>query len=158
MNESYDIRLAVAADAGRIAEMSRNLIEAGLGWSWTEERIIKNMRDKNTNVVVACDGTHVIGFGITKYRMNEAHIVLFAVEKASQRNGVGTTLIKWIEKTALIAGIGIVYLEARFSNSAAREFYRTLGYKEFLVEPRRYRGVETGVRLGKDLWAGATAT
>ena len=158
MIESYDIRLATVSDARRIAEMSKNLIELGLGWSWTEERVIRNMRDKDTNVVVACDGAHVIGFGITKYRINEAHIVLFAVEKSRQRNGVGTALIKWIEKTALVAGIGIVYLEARLRNSAAREFYQALGYKEFLVEPRRYRGVETGVRLGKDLWEDAVAS
>ncbi|MDJ0957528.1 MAG: GNAT family N-acetyltransferase [Arenicellales bacterium] len=158
MIESYDIRLAAVSDARRIAEMSKNLIELGLGWSWTEERVIRNMRDKDTNVVVACDGAHLIGFGITKYRINEAHIVLFAVEKSRQRNGVGTALIKWIEKTALVAGIGIVYLEARLRNSAAREFYRALGYKEFLVEPRRYRGVETGVRLGKDLWEDAVAS
>ena len=118
--ESYDIRMAAVSDARRIAEMSKNLIEAGLGWSWTEERGVRSMRDKDTNVVVACDGAHIIGFGITKYRINEAHIVLFAVEKSSQRNGVGTALIKWIEKTALVAGIGIVYLEARLKNSAAR--------------------------------------
>ena len=158
MIDSYDIRLAAVSDARCIAEMSRTLIEAGLGWSWTEERVLKSMRDNDTNVAVACSGTRVIGFGIAKYRINEAHIVLFAVEKSSQRNGVGTALIKWIEKTALVAGIGIVYLEARLSNSAAREFYQVLGYKEFLVEPKRYRGVETGVRLGKDLWTGKIAS
>ena len=158
MIESYDIRLATVSDARRIAEMSKNLIEMGLGWSWTEERVVRSLRDKDTNVAVACSGTQVIGFGITKYRINEAHIVLFAVETSSQRKGIGTALIKWIEKTALVAGIGIVYLEARLSNSVAREFYQALGYKEFLVEPKRYRGVETGVRLGKDLWVGTSAS
>lgn len=154
MIENYEIRLGSVSDARWIAEMSKNLIEVGLGWSWTEERVIRCIRDKNTNVAVACHGVNLIGFGITKYRLSEAHIILFAVEKSSQRNGIGTALIKWIEKTALVAGIGVVYLEARLNNSAAREFYQALGYKEYLLEPGRYRGVETGVRLGKDLWDG----
>ena len=149
---NYEIRLASESDARWIAEMSKNLIEVGLGWSWTEKRVLRSIRDRNTNVVVAHEGKRLIGFAIAQYKMNEAHIVLFAVDKASRRNGIGTALIKWIEKTALVAGVGIIYLEARLSNSGARKFYQTLGYKEFKIEPGRYQSIETGVRLGKDLW------
>lgn len=155
MIDFYDIRLASESDARRIAEMSKNLIEVGLGWSWTEERVLRSMRDRDTNVAVAHYSTRLIGFGITQYKASEAHLVLLAVDETSRRNGVGTALIKWIEKTALVAGIGIIYLEARLSNSGARGFYQALGYKEFQLEPRRYRDIETGVRLGKDLWVNA---
>ena len=149
----YDIRLASLRDVPRIAAMSRELIEFGLGWSWTESRVRNSLMDRDTNVAVARDAGHPIGFAITKYRADEAHIVLFAVDQRHRRKGVGSALIKWIEHTALIAGIGVIYLEARLSNTGAREFYKALGYREFRVEPRRYRGRETGVRLGKDLWA-----
>jgi len=150
---NYEIRLASGQDARQIAEMSRNLIEVGLGWSWTEKRVANNIKDKETNVAVVHDAGHMIGFGIAKYKADEAHIVLLAVHKASRRKGVGTALMKWIEKTALIAGIGVIYLEARLNNTSAREFYRALGYKEFKIEPGRYKGIETGVQLGKDLWS-----
>ena len=148
----YKIRLASERDARQIAEMSRDLIEVGLGWSWTEKRVLANIRDKDTNVAVAHNAGRVTGFVIAKYRADEAHIVLLAVNKASRRKGVGTALMKWIEKTALIAGIGVIYLEARLINTSARKFYQALGYKEFKTERGRYNGVETGVQLGKDLW------
>ena len=153
LSSNYEIRLASERDARQIAEMSRNLIEVGLGWSWTAKRVVKSVRDKDANVAVAHNAGRVIGFGIAKYKVDEAHIVLLAVNKASRRKGVGTALMKWIEKTALIAGIGVIYLEARLNNTSARKFYQALGYKEFKTEPGRYKGIESGVRLGKDLWS-----
>ncbi len=149
---NFEIRLASQRDAVQIAEMSRQLIEVGLGWTWKPGRIIRSLQDRDTNVAAAYSGGRIIGFGITQYRSNEAHIALFAVERASRRRGVGTALIKWIEETALTAGIGIIYLEARLSNVAARAFYRQLGYREIRLEPDMYGGIEAGVRLAKDLW------
>jgi ribosomal-protein-alanine N-acetyltransferase len=149
---NFEISLASRRDAVQIAEMSRQLIEVGLGWSWTPGRVIASLQDRDTNVAAAYAGGRVIGFGITQYRFNEAHIALFAVERASRRRGVGTALIKWIEETAVTAGIGVIYLEARLCNVAARAFYRQLGYREIRQEPDMYGGIEPGVRLAKDLW------
>lgn len=146
------IRLADLQDALIIAEMSRNLIEVGLGWSWKEQRVLRSITDQDASVAVACEADRVIGFAIAKYRREEAHILLLAVDQASRRRGVGAMLVRWIEETAVIAGIGIVYLEARLNNVGARAFYAALGYREFRTEPGRYRGLESGVCLGKDLW------
>lgn len=153
MITNYEIQLAVADDAGRIARMSRDLVETGLGWSWTERRVLRSLRDRNTNVAVARASGRVIGFCIAKYRADSAHILLFAIDRANRRRGLGTALIRWVEETALVAGTGIIYLEARLNNVGARAFYQALGYEEFKIDPGRYRGVESGVRLGKDLWA-----
>lgn len=149
---NYEIQLAVAGDAGRIARMSRDLIETGLGWSWTQRRVMKSLRDRDTNVAIARESGHVVGFCVVKYRADEAHVLLFAVAQSHRRRGLGTALIRWVEQTALVAGIGIVYLEARLKNTGARAFYQALGFQEIKLEPRRYSGIETGVRLGKDLW------
>lgn len=153
MIRHYDIRLACARDVRRIALMSKNLIETGLGWSWTDHRVMASLQDRATNVAVAHDGGRLIGFCITKFRAEEGHILLLAVDEAHRRQGLGTALVRWMEKTALVAGIGIMYLEARLTNAGARKFYEALGYREFKLERGRYRGIETGVRLGKDLWA-----
>jgi ribosomal-protein-alanine N-acetyltransferase len=146
------IRLATAPDAQRIAELSRDLIETGLGWAWTPERVAATMRRADTNVAVAQLGQTVIGFGIMKYKDEEAYLHLLAVHPAHQRMGVGSALMAWMEKTARTAGIGLIYLEARLANHAGRAFYQKLGYREIKIVPRMYRGVEDGVRIGKDLW------
>ena len=147
------IRLARASDAPRIAGMSRDLIESGLGWSWTAPRVLRSLADAQTNVVVALAGDERIGFAIMKYHDDEAHLLLLAVQPASGRRGVGTALVAWLEKAALVAGVGQVYLEARVTNGAARAFYKRLGYSEIQLVPGYYQGREASVRLAKDLWA-----
>ena len=153
MTPALQIRLAVSADAPQIAAMSRDLIEVGLGWSWTEARVRRSFRDPNTNVAVAYHEDDFVGFGIMKYRDDEAHLHLLAVRESHRRCGIGRALMTWLERTALVAGIGVIYLEARLSNAAARAFYGKLGYREVKVVPGYYRGVESAVRLAKDLWA-----
>ena len=48
------IRLAEPRDAQPIALMSRDFIEAGLGWKYDAPRVLRAMRDRDTVAVVAC--------------------------------------------------------------------------------------------------------
>jgi ribosomal-protein-alanine N-acetyltransferase len=153
LNLPVDIRLARAVDASAIAAMSRDFIEQGLGWSWTMQRVARSIRDSQTNVVTAWDAARLAGFGIMKYKDDEAHLLLFAVRDSHRRRGIGSALVGWLERTALVAGIGVILLETRTTNEAARAFYGNLGYREIATVPGYYRGVESGVRLAKDLWA-----
>ena len=148
----HDIRLAVADDAPGIAAMSRDFIEYGLGWRWTPERVLRCVRDPKINVAAAGNIGQLSGFGIMQYYENEAHLLLLAVQDSQRRKGIGSALISWLETTALTAGIGAIYLDARAQNEAARAFYRKLGYQEVRVVRRFYRGREDGVRIAKDLW------
>lgn len=152
MTPGHTISLASGDDALPIARMSRDLIERGLGWSWTPLRVRRSIEDANTNVVLASRGGVPIGFGIMKYHDDEAHLLLLAVQPAQGRQGIGAALVGWLEAAALIAGIGQVYLEARAANAAARSFYRRLGYGEIQMLPGYYRGLEASVRMAKDLW------
>ena len=152
MQIEYDLRQAKIRDATQIGHLSRTIIEYELGWSWTPQRIIKKIKDKNTDVVVAVEGNHVVGFAVMGYLENEAHLDLFGVDPDYQRKGVGTKLIAWVEKTALVSGIGIIYLETRLKNEAGRKFYQKLGYKNIQRIHQYYGGKETAIRLAKDLW------
>jgi len=152
MQIEYDLRQAKIRDATQIGHLSRTIIEYELGWSWTPQRIIKKIKDKNTNVVVAVEGNHVVGFAVMGYLENEAHLDLFGVDPDYQRKGVGTKLIAWVEKTALVSGIGIIYLETRLKNETGRKFYQKLGYKNIQRIHQYYGGKETAIRLAKDLW------
>lgn len=151
------LRLATRADAPGIAALSRDRIEHGLGWSWTAPRVLRSIRDRATNVVVAVDAGRLLGFGIMKYHDDEAHLLLLAVQARAGRRGIGSALVDWLEQSARIAGIGQVYLEARLTNGAARAFYARLGYREIQTLPGYYQGVEACVRLAKDLWLAPVA-
>ena len=158
MNTDLSLRLATDADALRIARMSRDEIERGLGWSWTTQRVLRSIFDAETNVVVALDAGRLVGFAIMKYLDDEAHLLLLAVEPRSRRKGVGATLVRWLEQAARTAGVGQVWLEARLGNAAARAFYKRLGYREIQVLRGYYQGREACVRIARDLWLEAWET
>ena len=153
--EQQLIELATSADARVIADLSRDVIEQGLGWSWTAPRVLKALRDDATNVIVARTHTKadggVGGFAIMRYGDDSAHIVLFAVDAAHRRSGIGTALMTWLEETARTAGINTITLEARSSNREARAFYGQVGFNEIGVRVSYYRGVEDAVRFEKSL-------
>jgi len=152
MISDLTLRLAHESDALRIAQMSRDQIERGLGWSWTTQRVLRSIADAETNVVVALAAGKLAGFAIMKYHDDEAHLLLLAVQPSARRQGIGAALVAWLEQAALTAGVGQVWLEARQGNAAARAFYRHLGYREIQVLPGYYQGREACVRIARDLW------
>ncbi len=148
--------MAKSADAVSIAELSRDIIEAGLGWSWTPSHIVEEINSKTSNVIVTTQGNKVLGFAVMKYFDHEARLNLFGVHPDYRRKGIGSQMIKWLEETALINGNGVVYLETRLNNQAAREFYKTLGYTVIQRIPGYYQGRETAIRMAHDLWSGVS--
>jgi ribosomal-protein-alanine N-acetyltransferase len=143
------VRLATSADARQIAEMSRDYIEQGLGWSWHEPRVRKAIADRETNVAVVGDSTALVAFGIMSYSERHAHLQLLAVRPTHQRRGVGSALLVWLERVAALAGAERILVEARRANEAARCFYSENGYHERYIERGMYSGVEAGVGLEK---------
>jgi ribosomal-protein-alanine N-acetyltransferase len=153
MIDACEIRLARPGDAERIAEMSRDFIEHGLGWGWHPARVARRIRHPATNVVVGECGSDIVGFGVMEYLDVEAHLLLFGVEPIYRNRGIGTSLLSWLETTAATAGIELIFLEARVSNTAARAFYKARGYRELAIVRGYYSGREDAVRIGKDLAA-----
>ncbi|MGH8594956.1 MAG: GNAT family N-acetyltransferase, partial [Gammaproteobacteria bacterium] len=135
MSQELELRLATVSDAFQIAVISRDVIETGLGWSWTPPRVIRSIRCPDTAVLVADVGPRVVGFAIMYFAEEEAHLNLLAVRKDYQRAGLGRRLIEWLEVSALVAGISVVYLEVRANNRGAQTFYETLGYRKIAHVP-----------------------
>jgi ribosomal-protein-alanine N-acetyltransferase len=145
------LRLAAPADAEPIATMSRELIEAGLPWSWTPERVARNLRHPETLVLTARDAGHLAGFAIMQFGTERAHLSLLAVRADYQRHGVGRRMLEWLTASALTAGIAGIHLELRESNLAARRFYLNQGFAETARIPGYYRGIETAVRMLREI-------
>ena len=143
------VRLATLSDAAEIAAMSRDYIEKGLPWTWTEERVAHSIRDPETNVVVAAETGGITGFGIMFYASDDAHLLLFAVRRAHQRRGVGSAILRWLEDVASAAGAKRIRVECLKDNVAARNFYGEHGYHEIDIAKKMYRGLKDGVHLEK---------
>src|SRR3954447_25083241 len=100
------IRFATRADALCIAEMPRDFIEHGLGWSWTRERILRSLRHRDTNAIVAVREADRAGFGIMKYGDEEAHLLLLAVKPSHRRCGVASEMLMWLQRSGERARVG----------------------------------------------------
>ena len=151
------VRLAEPRDAQAIAMMSRDFIEAGLGWKYDAARVMRAIRDRETLCVVACESGKsngsgngaaagargaLTGFAIMEFGDERAHLVLLAVRPSHRRLGIGQRLLDWLLESARVAGMASVHLELRANNDAARRFYRAMNFYETVVVPGYYRSGE----------------
>jgi ribosomal-protein-alanine N-acetyltransferase len=155
---AISIRLAEQRDAQPIALMSRDFIEAGLGWKYDAARVLKAIRDRETLAAVACESGKgaaaatpgngagngagqgaLAGFAIMELGDERAHLVLLAVRPSHRWLGVGQRLFEWLLEAARAAGMASIHLELRSGNDAARRFYRAMGFYETVLVPGYYR-------------------
>ena len=131
--------------------MSRDLIEAGLGWSYRPERIARLIRDRDTITLIADTHERPVGFAIMGFGDEHAHLALLAVHPTNQRQGVARRMIDWLIESAVVAGISCLHLELREGNEAARAFYRKMDFVEMQRVPDYYHQRETAIRMARSL-------
>lgn len=142
-----DLGFACLGDAQALALMSRDLIEAGLGWSYRKERMTRFIADQDAVTLVARYCRQRVGFAIMTFGEHRAHLVLMAVYPAFQRRGIGTRMLEWLLRSAEVAGIRSVDLELRADNRRAYALYRKQGFEEMSRIDKYYGGQETAVRM-----------
>ena len=146
------ISLARKADAVPMAQMSRDLIETGLGWKWRHDRILRAMRDPETAVIKADTDGRLVGFAIMRFGMEESHLDLLAVLPGYHRLGIASLLLGWLEASARTAGVSVIRLELRETNLGALRFYQRCGYTRVRTLSGYYAGREAAVQMARDLW------
>ena len=146
---TQDITLQFASghDAASLAAMSRDLIEAGLGWRYRTESISGLIADAETVTLVARGAEGLAGFAIMKFGDERAHLMLLAVRPSYQRRGIGRRMVLWLVESAATAGVVSIHVELRAGNSAAHALYLGVGFTETLRLPGYYSGRETAIRM-----------
>ncbi|WP_432784613.1 tRNA N6-adenosine threonylcarbamoyltransferase, mitochondrial [Oligella sp. MSHR50489EDL] len=97
----------------------------------------------------------IVGFAIQMLAPDVAHVLLIAVEPSLQGEGLGTLLLKVLEKNALAHGLDKQILEVRDSNDQAQRFYLRHRYAVIGKRKGYYREVsgasEDAIVLEKQL-------
>jgi ribosomal protein S18 acetylase RimI-like enzyme len=150
-SRNLTLKLAAPADAATIAVMSRELIEAGLPWTWTPARVMRNLGQPDTLVLTARDAVTLAGFAIMQFGEERAHLSLLAVRPDYQRQGIAQRMLEWLTASALTAGIASIHLELREINLGARRFYLSQGFAETARISGYYRGAETALRMQREI-------
>ena len=155
--QDITLQFAERSDAATLAAMSRDLVEAGLGWRYRTQSVRELIADPDAVTLVARGGESLAGFGIMKFGDERAHLVLLAVRPAYQRRGIARRIIAWLVESAATAGVASIHVELRARNSGAYAFYRAIGFAETLRLPGYYSGRETAIRMLRMLRAPAGA-
>src|ERR1700704_3281417 len=111
MSELSTLGLARAADAQEIAEMSRDLIEQGLTWSWIPARVQHFISGTESSVIVARREQRIAAFAIMHFGDDVAHLNLLAVAPEHRRQGLGSQLIDWLTRKAVEGGVFTINFE-----------------------------------------------
>ena len=155
---SIQLRLAERTDAVALAEMSRDWIESGLGWTYRPERVRRLITHRETLTVVACNADERVGFASMQFGDERGHLVLMAVTPAFRRRGIGRQLLAWLIESAQVAGMASLHLELRAGNTEALAFYGALGFSPTLRMSGYYQGREHAVRMVRVLRTEQPAT
>lgn len=130
-----------------MAQISRDLVETGLGWRYDAPKIARLIACADTVVLAACDAQGLAGFAVMQFGDERAHLVLLAVQPRSRRQGVARRLLAWLLESARVAGIAELSLELRAGNADARAFYRAMGFDDVELLPGYYRQREPALRM-----------
>lgn len=131
------IRDAVSRDLPRIIEIERLVFPT----PWTPASFQRELTLPFSRIVVALPETsredvpgegngQIAGFLCRWLVAGECHILNIAVHPQSRRRGIGTVLLSEAIAEAKSSGAGVVTLEVRRSNLAARQLYRKFEFEE----------------------------
>jgi ribosomal-protein-alanine N-acetyltransferase len=175
MPELSPLCLARAGDAREIAEMSRDMVEQGLPWSWTPARVQHFITGSEASVVIARRDRNLLhapdsanarrfiddrygnarrgidAFAIMQFGDETAHLNLLAVAPEHRRQGLGRQMMEWLTATAVEAGVFRIDLELRAHNDQARAFYEKIGFESLGLVEGYYQGREAAMRMTRCL-------
>jgi len=152
-DRGIELGLARTGEAAALAAMSRDLIEAGLGWAYRTPRMAALIADAAVTVLVARDDARPVGFAIMRFGDERARLMLLAVQPAWRRVGIARRMLYWLADSAAAAGTASIHVELRAGNVPAHELYEAAGFTETFRVPGYYQGREAAVRMVRVLRA-----
>jgi ribosomal-protein-alanine N-acetyltransferase len=109
------------------------------GEAWTAPQCAGLMPMPGVWLTLARDGEDVVGFALARVVAGEAELLLLAVKRDGQRNGIGAKLLDRFAHIARNRGAERLHLEVRDGNHAIK-LYSKAGFSEVGRRKQYYRG------------------
>lgn len=109
---------------------------------WPESFFVSELNNPGCIYLAAISGGELIGYAGLQYVLDEGYINNVAVHPDYRRMGIGSGLLRELEKKALELKLSFLTLEVRSGNSAAIALYERLGFvpvgrrKNYYERPR----------------------
>lgn len=139
------IRKCELSDIAGVYELIKN----ELGYlNITENDVLKRFELMNSlgdyNVLIAENNGMVCGFISTVKEISLEvdgeflRVIGLAVKEKYQRSGIGSALLRAVEKSALEHKFGVITLSSNFKRTDAHKFYEKQGYKKTSFTFKKY--------------------
>jgi ribosomal-protein-alanine N-acetyltransferase len=103
---------------------------------WTEKLFSDGL--ERHLCLVAEQVSHIVGFAVVQFVVDEASLLNIAVDSTQQKQGIGRLLLDEVIAQATAKKATTVFLEVRASNRRAIEMYERAGFNEMGVRKNYY--------------------
>jgi ribosomal-protein-alanine N-acetyltransferase len=107
------------------------LVEIDTNWnpkSWSVQLFEKELSSRSSRVRGLFAGEELVGYLIAHIVCDEAHIVSLGLAPEWRAKGGGRLLLRDFLRACLVERVGVVTLDVRASNIAARKLYESSGF------------------------------
>lgn len=124
---SLTLRTGDARDVAIVGALMAAAFDPRFGEAWTSSQCLGVLAMPGVRLLLAQDGDGAAGFALSRTIMDEAELLLLAVDPAHRRRGVGGALLRAVIADARGAGVATLHLEVRSGNDAVA-LYRAAGF------------------------------
>jgi ribosomal-protein-alanine N-acetyltransferase len=142
---SMDLREGNEGDIGAVMEVMNCAFDPAFGEAWNAGQCLGMLSLPGVWLTFAEEGEHTAGFALSRLLMDEAELLLLAVEPDARGQGVGRALIERTVAVAAGKGAHRLLLEVRDDNPAL-ELYRGAGFSEIGRRRNYYQGSDGTTR------------
>ena len=141
------IRLIKYEDIKRIVELENDVLGTTLG----EKMLEMAVRSTIAYYYVYEENNNILGYISTMFDGDVIEILNFCVDKAYQKQGIGTKLLSHAIDYLKEKGAKTSILEVRESNINAISLYKKLGYLQINIRKQYYDNGENALVLEKKI-------
>jgi len=134
-----------ACDVERIMAVMETAFDPAYGEAWTRRQVEDALLAGNCHYILVdaqgrepADGAPAAGFALLRTAYDEEELLLFAVDPACRRRGLGLAMLRAMAADAARRSIQRVLLEMRRGNPA-ESLYRNFGFQPIGERPEYYR-------------------
>lgn len=136
---TIQLRAGDARDIAAVDALMKAAFDPRFGEAWTRGQALGVLAMAGIRLTIALVDDAPAGFAMVRSVMDEAELLLIAVDPAHGRRGIGTALLRAVEADCAVAGVADLHLEVRAGNDALR-LYTAHGFVKVGERRAYYRG------------------
>lgn len=128
-----------AHDIAAIMPVMQDAFDPAFGEAWTSAQCLALLTMPDSRLLLAWSDSHVVGFAISRWIMDEEELLMIGVKTAFQGQRIGRKILDEIIQQAKCAKRKKIFIEVRNGNPA-KYFYDKLEFSEIGRRKDYYNG------------------